>query len=494
MSAKKSIGLVYDRALGALGWIAFAGILGTALHDASQAWDSWYYHLPFAARLAGVIPASAFAFHPANEARYAGFALLGELLQGLLWRTTGRAESANLVAFASVPLVAWFLRRRWKVPFALTMLALFAVPLVQTHAPSCYVDLPGNAAASVLVLLIIDAWASESAVPTSDVVLALATGAVAANIKPLLQPVVGLCLLALLVRIARDFRQPSSRSRAGRLAVAMLIASPVVLFTPLKNALFHHNPFFPIGVHAFGMDLPGPEGPYASSPPWLAAAPRPLRFACSILEIGIRPLGEPRRWTVDQWMPDDSTGNRMGGFFGAYVVISLAAFVVRVVRGASRLERVSGVVFALMTALIACMPQSHELRYYLSWMIVLVCLNLGLACRTVAPTHAVGLRGLATIAAVSFLVVVASTRGAYAYPGGSSVAELVETKVGAKGLDGVRDGERICARKEPFNLLWADLFHRPRRYAVQEAEEPTDCRGAREVGLRSVASDGATVP
>jgi hypothetical protein len=474
--------------------MAALGVLGAALHDASQAWDSWYYHLPFAARLAGVIPASSFVFHPANEARYAGFALLGELAQGLLWRVTGRAESANLVAFASVPLVAWFLRRRWNVPFALTMLALFAVPLVQTHAPSCYVDLPGNAAASVLVLLVIDAWASDASVPAADVALALGTGAVAANIKPLLQPAVGLCLLALLVRVARDLRQPPSRGRARRLLAAMLLASPLVLFTPLKNALLHHNPFFPIGVHAFGLDLPGPEGPYASSPPWLAHAPRPLRFACSILEIGIRPIDDPRRWTVDQWMPDDSTGNRMGGFFGAYVVASMGALAYRVVRGTSRLERVSGVVFALFTGLIACMPQSHELRYYLSWMIVLVCLNLGLACRTPAPRHALGLRGLSTVAAMSLLVVVASTRGAYAFPGGSSVAELVEAKVGAKGLLGVHDGERICVRNEPFNLLWADVFHRPRRYVVQEAEEGADCAGARDVGYRPVASDGTPIP
>ena len=274
----------------------------------------------------------------------------------------------------------------------------------------------------------------------------------------------------------------------------MLLASPVVLTTPLKNAFLHHNPFYPIGVHAFGLDLPGPEGPYESSPPWLAHAPRPLRFACSVLEIGIRPFDDPRRWTVDQWMPDDSTGNRMGGFFGAYVVVSLAALVYRVVRGRSRLERVSGVVFALMTALIACMPQSHELRYYMLWMIVLVCLNLGLACRSAAPPNAVGLRGLATIAAMSFLVVVTSTRGAYAYPGGSSVAALVEAKVGPQGLLGVHDGDRICVRKEPFNLLWADVFHSPRHYAVQEAEEPGDCGGVKEVGSRPVASDGTRVP
>ena len=460
--------------LRALGWLAFAGILGAALRDASLAFDSWYYHLPFAARIAGVIPASSFVLHPANQARFEGLPLLAELLQGLLWRLTGRAESANLVAFASVPLVAWFLQVRWKVPAPVTMLALFAIPLVHTHASSAYVDLPGNAAASILVLLVVDAYASDEPVPWRDVALALLAGAIACNIKPLLQPPVGLCLLAILVRVARD-------RRTRPLVLAMVLAAPLVLFTPLKNAIVHRNPFFPIGTHLFGLDLPGPEEPYASSPAWLASYPRPARFLVSILEIGIRPLDNPRRWTVDQWMPDETGGNRLGGFFGAYVVVSVIALAYRVVRGTSRLERVSGVVFALFTAVIACMPQSHELRYYVSWMIVLVCLNLGLACRAPPVKHAPGLGVLGAIAAVAFAVVVLSTRGAYAYPGGMSVKELVDAKVDAKSLAGVKDGEQVCVQREPFNLLWAEEFHAPRRYTVVEAEERADCRGVRSL-------------
>jgi hypothetical protein len=477
-------GSICDGALRTLGALASLGVLFAALHDTSLAWDGWYYHLPFAARLVGLIPADAYVFHPANQARYAGFALLAELLQGVLWRITGRAESANLVAFASVPLVAWFLQRRWQVPFTLTLLALFAVPLVQAHAPSTYVDLPGNAAASVLVLLLVHAYASESPPSARDVVLALLAGAIAANIKPLLQPIVGLGLLAMLARLVQSARDAPSRHRAKQLAALMVLAAPLVLFTPLKNAALHHNPFYPIGVDILGVHLPGPEAPYASSPPWLAAAPRPLRFVSSLLEIGVRPLSDPRRWTVDQWMPDDSMGNRMGGFFGAYVVLLLLALGYRVARDNTRLARVSGVTFGVFTVLVACMPQSHELRYYLSWMIVLVSLNLLLAARPGAPRFALGLRGLGTIAAGAFLVVLASTRGAYAYPGGLRVVDLVRARVDPTVIDGIAEGEHVCVRGEPFSLLWADRFHPPHHYVVQEAEALEDCRGLREVGAR----------
>ena len=401
--------------------------------------------------------------------------MLAELVQGLLWRLTGRAESANLVAFASVPLLAWFLSRRHRVPPHLTFLGLLAVPLVQTHASSAYVDLPGNAAASVLVLLVIDAHASPGPVSARDVTLAIAMGAVACNIKPLLVPAVGLSLLAILVRVARE---PASR----RFAFVMVLAAPLVLFTLLKNAVIHHNPFYPIEAHVLAVALPGPEAPYSSSPAWLATSPRPARFLVSLLEIGIRPIEDPRRWTVDQWMPEESGGNRLGGFFGAYVVALVVTLVVRVRKGArtSRLSRVSAVVFAALTAVIACMPQSHELRYYLSWMIVLVSVNLVLACEETAGSR--GGLAVGAMSAVSLAVVVASTRGAYAWPGGMSVKELVAAKVEASALARVKDGDEVCVRREPFNLLWADMFHPPKRYVVREAEEARDCAGLPEVG------------
>src|SRR5208337_1682296 len=41
-----------------------ASMLLTALHDVSMAWDVWYYHLPFAARIAGIVPANRFIYEP----------------------------------------------------------------------------------------------------------------------------------------------------------------------------------------------------------------------------------------------------------------------------------------------------------------------------------------------------------------------------------------------------------------------------------------------
>src|SRR4051794_25273954 len=80
--------------------------------------------------------------------------------------------------------------------------------------------------------------------------------------------------------------------------------------------------------------------------------------------------------------------------------------------------------FAVLTAVTAALPQSHELRYYLYWMIVLVSLNLILASREGAR---VGLTppALGAACALALSVVLAVTRCGYAYPSGSTFTELV---------------------------------------------------------------------
>jgi len=456
-----------ERGLAALAIGLFASMFVTALHDVSMAWDVWYYHLPFAARIWGIVPATQFVYDPMNQARFDGFPLFGELLQGLLWRVTGRIEAANLVALASVPLFAWVVKRKLGVPAYATVLALLAIPLVQIHATSCYVDLPGNAAMGALVAIAIAAWASEQPVTDRTVALALACAAIAANTKALLHPIVGVALVALAVRVRRR----------RTLALAAL-AMPIVFFTPLKNLVLHHNPYYPVAFHLLGVHLPGPDEPYSSSPVWLEHAARPVRFLCSVLEIGARPMGDPHRWTVDQWTPPSAPGYRMGGFFGVYAAACLALFAWLAFRARKeRATRAAAVGFGALTAIVSMLPQSHELRYYMGWMMVLVALDLWLLGRRVPRGATWG--AAASLAALAAVVVV--TRGAYVYPSGESFDELVRAEVSPRAMQSVRDGDRVCVHHAPWNFLWAARFHAPKSYAVTEADAPAECAGARSL-------------
>ncbi len=200
-----------------------------------------------------------------------------------------------------------------------------------------------------------------------------------------------------------------------------MLALPLVFASPLKNLVVHHNPAYPVALHVAGHALPFAEEPYDSSPPYLEHTPRPWRWVVSLAEVGIQPLEESRRWTIDQYMPPDSRGNRMGGFFGAYVAVNLLALALLAWRARHRAElrpQARAVVGGVLVLSLVCslMPQSHELRYYLVWMLVLVLANVGLSR---SSRGAGGLRlelGAALVATASSAVVVASTRGWHVLP------------------------------------------------------------------------------
>ncbi|MFO0757907.1 MAG: hypothetical protein U0359_15530 [Byssovorax sp.] len=459
-----------------------ASIALAALHDVSSAWDNWYYHLPFAARLAGIVPPEHYAFHPLNQARLAGYPLLGELLQGIAWRLTGRLESANLVAFSAIPLLAMYLKRTFQVPLHLTILALLGIPLVQLHASACYVDLPGNVCAAILVLAVYRLHARPEPPDGRDLLVIGASAAGAVNMRFQLHPLVLAAFLAAAPRVIRplvaDLRGSDPRAAKRRLALIAL-ALPLVFFTPLRNLILHKNPYYPIHLAIGGVTLPGPEGAYDASPRYLAHASRAQRWIYSLLEVGVRPMSETRRWTIDQWAPPDSPATRMGGFFHAYVVAQLAVLVFQLVQRRTRETKVAAIVFGALTLLRAFSPQSHELRYYLDWMIVLCATNLVLLHRPApdsSPARA-SLFGAMCLGAVAVVLLV--TRAGYAYPSGSTFTEALRDHVDPKVIEGIREGETICLSREPWTFLYAPDFHPEKHYRVQEVETREECGDAR---------------
>lgn len=456
--------LLFDVAVRLVALALLVSLFVAACHDVSKAYDGWFYHLPFAARLTGIVDGDTYVFGSANRVRYQGFPLATELLQGLVWRITGRIECANLVAFASLPAMALFAKRVFGTPAHLTVLALLAVPLVQIHATAVYVDLPANTAAAMLCLL---AWrALGDPKPPSPKTLAFASALAAftANTKFQLVPTVVIVAMVLVVRSVKP-----EGARAKRLAV-IAASLPFVFFTPLKNLVMWGNPVWPIELTILGHHFPHVEGAYASSPIWLEHVPQQARFAASVIEAGLRPIASHARWSLDQWTPPSHDAYRMGGFFGAYVAVLLVALFVFAKRGTK-------LAFVAFTLAVASMPQSHELRYYMVWMIVLVMLVLVSAART-RP------RAAALVASAAFAVVVWSTEGGYLYASGDSFRTLVADKVDRSVIEGIRDGERICVSRQPWTFLYAPRFHPEKRYVVQEAEGAEDCNGARWVDAR----------
>src|SRR5262249_28219842 len=149
---------------------AIAAVLAASLvvagwHDVSQGYDVWYYHLPFAARLTGLMDAASYAFSSENQARFDGFPLLAEFLQGAIWRVTGHIEATSFVSAGALFGLVLFLWKLFAIPPHLSFLALFAIPLVHIHATAGYVDLPANACATMLLLCVFRALDSRETSP-----------------------------------------------------------------------------------------------------------------------------------------------------------------------------------------------------------------------------------------------------------------------------------------------------------------------------------------
>ncbi len=457
---------LFDVALRVLAGGLMLSLVVACWHDTSKAWDVWYYHLPFAGRLVGLAQPSAFRFGALNEARFQGFPLFGELVQGVLWRVTGRPECASFAAFVALPALAWLLRRLFAVPWHLTVLALLAIPLVQIHATGCYVDLPANAWVTMLALLAYRQVVAREAPSIRALLLGSALAALAANTKFQLVPVV---LVAAAVLVATALRH-DERRRMRLLVIAL--ALPFVFATPIKNVIRHGNPVWPVELHVLGASLPHHEGAYASSPDWLENVPRPARWGASVLELGLHPIASHARWSIDQWTPPSEPGYRMGGFFGAYAVVNVLALALAVFVRRTREAKVAALFAAGATVVASLLPQSHELRYYLFWMLLLVALNLAVWSRERRLT--VSFVALAALAVVTW-----STGGTYLYASGDSFAKLASDKVDHAALDRVAPGERVCVMRQPWTFLYAPRFHPEKRYSVQEAATEDECAGDR---------------
>ena len=100
-----------------------------------------------------------------------------------------------------------------------------------------------------------------------------------------------------------------SRTRTAIAFLVVLLAfAPVVFATPLKNLAVHGNPVYPVELVVLGVSLPHVDTSYSAAPPQLEGRARPVRFAYSVAEIGLRPVASGRRWSIDQWTPPSESG------------------------------------------------------------------------------------------------------------------------------------------------------------------------------------------
>ena len=480
---------VIEIILSAIALVIAVLIFLKAFIDIDPNYDVGWYHLPFAARIWGIVPKSSFLSEAKIEYRYDGFPLLANFLQGLLWKLTGRIQAANLVGYLGLIAYFLFLRSYFQVPLYLSVIAIFTIPAVLTHATTSFVDLPGNIGVSVLMMMTYSFF-KQSKLPSKKELLAAFLGAAtAANIKPQLQPLIFLLYWIVGGRLIwLYFKHTSAARRRLWLTIPLsLIASVLIFATPIKNVALYSNPFYPIKIEVAGIVLN-----HKLTPDTYSEGNRPQKWLQSIFEINTP------SWSADQWNRGDTRYlDRAGGFFGIYVVFNLLLLICLTIGEQLSADKSRNATVALITILLVSLvpanfPQSHELRYFMFWMITLVSLNLGVVAELKDEvTKWLQPKYLALVYLSFMAIAFIKIEDYYLKPYFISLEEHLAQRVKPELLEQVIPNQRICmiARhaiadpaRVPFAAIqsafyYSSYFHPELKndYSIQVAVEPDNC-------------------
>lgn len=437
--------------------------------------DTWNYHLPFAARIWGLVGEDQFLMKLKQEARFGNFPMLAEFLQGMLWRITSRLQATNLVALLGLGSLIGLLRIYFKIPLALATFGFLAVPMVMMHTTLSYVDLFGHCFATLMVMF--GAWyVLDKAPPTHILPLALGSGIVAANTKFQLVPLVALMLMVLALRAWRLAGQNGKSTGRWVLTRLFPIALGIVMLTcwvEIKNLWVYGNPFYPVKLY----NLPGVNDINYYMPTYLEEASQPWRWLLSVFEYRMKPF----TWHYNQWTTPKDPGFRMGGFLWIYVVFHLVLFVGLLWRRPSREKLVMTAVLVGLSLVFAFMPQSHILRYSMAWMMSLIGLNLWMFVRTFSENR-IPVMVLTLVCLMAFVFVNTRLNWEYLKVINNDFS-LVEKERPYKPFFTnvvlqLEEPRHIClvSRRNKREFYYTTYFHPGPSYRIQAVTWPRHCR------------------
>ena len=482
--------------------------------------DSFAYHLPFAARLAGLCPETCYRMGDYLEAAYDGFPKLFHGLQGLVWKITGLAQAVDVLNVGALALFCLFLQRWFRVPAAWTFCALLAVPLIQIHATSTYIDLPVNLAAAAAILAVMALIRAPETFGWPKLIVLIACLAFAANSKPQMVgvagPVVAMFGIVAIVSLASGHRLgPFVPGRLGSwigLFCFLLLAGAVVGAKLVDNAVAHGNPFYPVRIAMLGLLLDGPIDGLGTTEDSLAETwrpfPSPLRWLISVLEVGAYGYREVP-WTFDQgycetslawkdcWRPIRrlvphgrllcSVRSKPGGFSRLAACFAAGPRSAHSHRNVCRQHALGSLPASLARAAVLPVLGDYSHR--------------AVPDRGFRPTRWSGAGGakasglLGAVVIVALTSVLLMTQARYVTPIGRNVDSLIATFGVSERVAAIPDEAVVCVDSgwQPFTFLFAPVFHPGRSYtvldgytapAVQSCHHRPRCGSRREIPAR----------
>lgn len=445
-----------------------------AFFDANYAGDGYWYHLPFAGRIWGIIPPDVYTFEQILEYRYLGLPLLANFFQGLFWFILQRPEAGNLFCYFSLITLIIYLKFYLKIPFYLATISLLAVPMVHMHSTKMYIDLPTNIFAAITILTIYQIALKNFVANKYDLGIIFGSATMSANMKfqavPVIVVMVGVLFCGLLTRIWLDKKANINNKLIQSLRTIILIclASLIVFFTCVKNVVVYQNPFYPMKLEIAGIVLNHEEENVDVMHDDLRKHHKSIRWVRSLLEIEAFDDRRPWPWTLAM----DYIGRHektfgVGGYFAGYVVFNLLILGYISWRFWGKETQYGLLFFIPLSLFTSLLPQAYELRYYMYWMIVLVSLNIyyctyfseTFTTKIIKPLY-FGL--VATGFMFAFII---ATRYWFTKPHFSSFADQLKRTdiLDQQVLTNIKNGKYgkdICLiEKNQFGVLYSYYFH-----------------------------------
>ncbi|MDJ0661661.1 MAG: hypothetical protein QNJ42_19570 [Crocosphaera sp.] len=458
--------------------LVLTSIFLISFFDANYGGDAFMYHIPFAARIWGIISPEQFTFEKNIEHRFQGFPLLANWLQGFFWTIFQRPEATNLLCYFSLLAFIAYLKFYVKLPFYLASLSLLAIPMVHMHAARSYIDLPGNVCISILVLTTYFLYTNKAKFNKQTGIIIFISAAMAANMKFQLIPVVFVILCFVLLKIILQTWNAYTNNQdkfiqVSKTLLLCCLASIIIFITPIKNIVTYANPFYPVKVEIAGIVLNHNEAAPSFMHENLKKLPRHLRWGRSVLEIDAFDSRRPWPWTLGMdFISWDEERFGLGGYFGGYVIFNLLLFTYLCWKNFDIEARVAAIIMGLMTLFTPLLPQAYELRYYMYWMMVFVSFNCYLTCRLVQQKPSqkfINPRNLGLVAAVFMVIFITKTRYFFTIPEFASFDEQVQRTdiIDQDMLRSIKDGEKVCiVGKAPHPFLYTSYFHPPYEYSI----------------------------
>ena len=464
-----------------------------AILTADPYFDSFAYHLPFAARLAGLCPETCYRMGDYLEAAYDGFPKLFHTLSRLGLEAHRPAASCRCSQYRRS---RTFLPIPAPVVSSSCRLDRLRAACRAAHPNSRDFDLhrltgqPGGCGSDPRL---------DGAHPhTRSVWLAEAPRARRLPCVCSQQQAANACVAGLRRPPVRDDRCGLARVRASprpvrsgptcQLDRARLLCSRARRRRgrdPRENALTHGNPLHPFRVALPGLILHGPIDALSTPEDSLADDVAALSVATPMVDLG----AGVRRIRLSGGSLDRRSGSlrdrsRLERLLEVTERLLSHGRLLCAVR--SRPGGISGLAAWFQTgpgpahfpgnlrrhhALAACLPRSHELRYYLFWVIVLVALCLIAAFdvpegESRASAKVSGL--LATVVVIALTSVLLMTQARYVTPIGRDLDVLIATFGVKERVAAIPEGAIVCVDPgwQPFTFLFAPIFHPGRSYTV----------------------------